>query len=362
MARAPALILLGACLAAIAGAPTASAERQSHYALVQHALDGYILPRIGAFDAGAGVLSKSVTAFCAAPGDAGRDELKARFRDALLAWAEAETVRVGPATQEGRAQRIAYWPDPRGAVARQLRQALARSDPALADPKRIAAESAAVQGFPALELLLSDTSTPPGAPSPDGAYRCKAATAIAANIAAVAHDVAEDWTKAGGWRDRMLRPGSDNPAYPSAGSAAADVLRSIATSLQLIVAAELNPLAEEGKKAKSFPQPYRHLGLSRDYLLAGIRACRALYDAARLDSYLDPDGPDHTAKTIASLFDEALANISSERWLADGPDAAASRELARATATKLSEARRLIATKVAQEAEISLGFNELDGD
>lgn len=360
MARARLILFLAACLAA--GVPAVAAERQSHYALTQHALDTYILPRIETFDVRTDTLSKSVTAFCNAPADAGRDELKSRFRDALLAWADAETVRIGPATQEGRSQRIAFWPDARGAVTRQLKQALARSDPALTDARRIAAQSAAVQGFPALELLLSDTATPLGAPGGEGAYRCKAATAIAANIAIVAHDVAEGWTRSGGWRDKMLRPGSDNPAYPSATAAAADVLRSIATSLQLIVAAELNPLNEEGKKAKALPRPYRHLGLSRDYLVAHIRACRALYDAARLDTYLDPDDPDHTAKTLQSLFDDALAGIASGTWTADGIDASESQEQTRATASKLTAARRLIATKVANAAEISLGFNELDGD
>lgn len=357
----PATLLLGILLLSPGGAATAG-ERQSHYELARHALETYILPKVEALSTRADGLATAVARFCAVPAEAERPNLRMQFRETLIAWAEAEIVRIGPVTQQGRAQRIAFWPDARGAVARQLRLGLASEDPALAASETIAAQSAAVQGLPALEVLLSDTDTPIGAPGKDGSYRCKVAVAISANVATVAREVADGWTTSGGWRDRLLRPGSDNPAFPSATTGAADVLRSITTSLQIIIEAELKPLAEDGKKLKSFPQPYKRLGLSRDYLLAGIRASRALYEAARLDSYLDPSDPSQTAKSLRSLFEETLASIASDTWMADGRDAAENREQAQKAAATLAAARRLIATDVAKAAEISLGFNELDGD
>jgi predicted lipoprotein len=339
-----------------------AADRQSHEALARNAIDTYVLPKVETFELQAVELAKSVAAYCAAPNDGLRQGVRDRFRGALLAWADVEIVRIGPVTQAGRAQRIAFWPDPRGAIGRQLRPALARRDPTLTSAKSISGQSAALQGFPALEQLLTDPASPLGASGEDGQYRCKVAAAIASNIATIAGEIARGWKEPGGWRERMLHPGPDNPTHPSATVAAGDVLRSLVTSLQIIIEAELKPLAEGGKKLQSFPAPYKRLELSRDYLLAGIKACRALYDAARFESYLDKTGEDDTGAAIGSLFDAVQSSIADDAWMAEGAEAKQNQDQARTAASMLAVARRLIATDVANAAQIPLGFNELDGD
>lgn len=346
----------------VAAAAARAGERQSHEALARLAIDAYVLPKVESFERQADELAKSIGAFCAAPDDGLRLGVRDRFRGALLAWADVEIVRIGPVTQAGRAQRIAFWPDPRGAIGRQLRPALARRDPTLTSAKSIGGQSAALQGFPALEQLLTDADSPVGASGEDGQYRCKVAAAIASNIATLAGEIGRGWKEPGGWRERMLRPGPDNPTHPSATVAAGDVLRSLVTSLQIIIEAELKPVAEGGKKLQSFPVPYRRLGLSRDYLLAGIKACRALYDAARFEGYLDPAGEDDTGAAIGSLFDAVQSSIAADAWMAEAADAKQKQDQARTAASMLAAARRLIATDVANAAQIPLGFNELDGD
>lgn len=344
------------------------AVHQSHYALAQHAIDGYVVPRLAAFETASKMLAGSVASHCGTPGDAGRAEVIARFRDALMAWAEAAVVRTGPAARDGRAQKIAFWPDPRGAVDRQLRQALARHQPEIAAPDTLRAESAAVQGFPALEYIIADKSVDFAGADDEGRYRCRVAAAIAGNIVALSHEIHDGWTRPGGWRDHMLRPGSDNADYPSAAASATDLYKSLTTSLQAIIEAELQPLAgtDKDKKSRSAGGPYKRLGLSRDYLLAEIKGCRGLYDAAKLASYLDADDPED--KKLLDLIDTAFSvtarEIASDAWAkaAGAKPGDDGFKPARVAVSMLGAARRIIATKVADRAEISLGFNELDGD
>lgn len=355
-----------AVLAWVALVPaTLHAEKQSHYDLVQKSIDGYVVPRLAAFQSATRSLAGSVSAYCSAPGEAGRADVVARFREALTAWAEAEVVRTGPATRDGRAQKIAFWPDPRGAVERQLRDVLAHRKTEMETPETLRGQSAAVQGFPALEIILADKTVDLGGSDEDGRYRCRAATAIARNIAALADEIHDGWVRSSGWREHMLRPGSDNADYPSAGAAATDLFKSLTTSLQAIIEGQLQPLAgkDKDKRPKASAIAYRRLGLSRDYLLAGVEGCHAFYKAADLASYLDAsDGEQKLLQdSIETAFAQTEHDIASEAWARAG-SGSNGQMIARAAASMLGAARRIIATKVAEAAEVSLGFNELDGD
>lgn len=91
----------------------------------------------------------------------------------------------------------------------------------------------------------------------------------------------------------MLRPGSDNADFPSATTSATDIFKSLTTSLQAIIEGQIQPLIitdqdkASGKQPKSPAQAYKRLKLSQVYLLANIKACRALYHAAHLPGYLE---------------------------------------------------------------------------
>lgn len=344
----------------------AKAERLSHYAMTQHAIDDYIVPSLGAFETASQKLAAATDQFCAAPDAGKRTALVAGFGEALSAWAQVEVIRTGPATREGRAQRIAFWPDPRGAVERQLRQALAQHQPEVAAEETLRAQSAALQGFPALELLIADGSVDIGGTDEEGRYRCRVATAIAHNIATLAHEIGDGWMRSGGWRDHMLRPGSDNVDYPSAEIAATDIFKSLTTSLQAILEAQLRPLAEDKKdqKPKVGSRPYKRLGFASDYLVSGIRGCHGLYRAAQLAAYLKATDPEQ--KRFAELVETAFTQAESGLTAKGASGAARSEDeivqAARVASSMLGGARRIIATKIADAAEIVLGFNELDGD
>lgn len=354
-------------LGLFAVAAPARSEHQSHSELTQRAIDGYVVPSLAAFQAASGTLATGMTSYCAAPSDAQRNKVTGQFRDALVAWARVEVIRTGPATRDGRAQKIAFWPDPRGAVERQLRQALAQRQPELTAPETLRAQSAALQGFPALELLLADHAPGIGGPDEESRYRCRVASAIATNIADLSRELNDGWVHPGGWRDHMLRPGSDNADFPSATASATDIFKSLTTSLQAIIEAQIQPLIlnDTDKKPKASAKAYRHLGMSREYLLAGINGCRALYGAAHLGGYLDANDPAQAklAGLIETAFSQTERQVSAKGWDGAGSDDNEGRSRqARPASSMLAAARRIIATNVAGTAEISLGFNELDGD
>lgn len=358
--------LAAAAFACLAVAPAARAEHQSLYVLVQHAIDNHFVPHFKVFETSAHALAKETAAFCADPSDAHRAALRARFKSTALAWAEVEYLRMGPASEAGRHERIAFWPDPRGVMERQLRPVLANRDASLLEPGALTKQSASLQGLPALEVLLADETTPIGAATDDGTYRCKLAVAISGNVASLAGEIVTDWTKDGGWRDRMLRPGSDNASYHSASEAAAEVAKSLLTGLQLMLEAQVKPRLEVAKegRAKSSGLPFRKLGYSDEYLLAGLKSTQSLYVATALDSYL-PDDKQKFRQLVSTGFETLSRLISADMKATPKPASAQSGsapDTFKTVSNMLGGIRRAIATEMLPAAEISLGFNELDGD
>ncbi len=199
-----------------------AAEPPSHSAIVQSAIEKHIIPHIDALKEAAAQLPGAVASMCRTGSAAAKEDLSSRFRNVVKAYAGIDFLRFGPMLEGGRRERLSFWPDPRGFVGRQLRLILVNKDEAIVQPGAIAKQSVAVQGLSALEALMTDKEFPlgPGEPS---RYRCEVAEAIAANVVGVADEIADGWEKPGGWKDKMLHPGSDNDTYKSPESSRASL-------------------------------------------------------------------------------------------------------------------------------------------
>ena len=357
-------------LAAMAAAMSAQArEMPSHFAIVQNAIDKFAVPRFQAFDQAAATLPRALEPVCKS-GDAGaREELDARFRDTVKAWAAVEYLRFGPLAEGGRRERLSFWPDPRGVMTRQLRQMLLNKDLKALESTPIVKQSAAVQGLPALEVLLTDKDNPLG-PGDQAAYRCALAKAITDNVAAIAHDILEGWTTAGGWKEKMLRPGSDNDVYKEPSEAAAEFVKAMLTGLQILSDTEVKPHLEPaiaagggealpGLKDKPVTGPFNKIGLSRDYFVAGASALEALNETLDLEGYL-PEDKDWVKNWAGNAW-----RAMRESDGAGGPPPGGKKSLAppvKELHTKINGLRQLIGKEMASAAGLTLGFNELDGD
>jgi predicted lipoprotein len=331
----------------------ASAAPPSHYQIVETALDQFVLPRVAKLRLAAAGLSPAVAKACHRGRAKDRAELRAKFREAVVAYAEVDFLRFGPLVAEGRRERLSFWPDPRGFVPRQLRLLVASNDPEKATEVSIAKQSAAVEGLPALELLIFEAENPL---APAASYRCQLAEAIAKNIATLADAVDDDWKRDGGWRDKLLRPGSDNDIYRDAQESAAEIVKALLTGLALVADVQVKPRLDGKVLATG---PYAKSKLTGEFYAASVRSLHALYDAINLEAYLDDDGA-----WVRGWADGTWRIIQAGDGLG-GPARGKPRSAApslRELFGRITGLRKIVTRELSTAAGLTVGFNELDGD
>lgn len=364
-----ALLAAAACVMVTlpATAPAAALPiRKSHATMVLDAIDKFIVRRAEALTKTTGDLATAVDAVCKASGDeSSRKAATAAFADTVRAWSGLDFVRFGPATREHRLERIFFWPDPRGFAFRQLNGLLAAKKPDLLESGALATQSVAVQGLTALEILLYDEKTPLGTTTDDaGKYRCALATAIAANVHAVAGEISSGWTAPDGFRLKMLTPGSDNPLYKDASETVREVMKALVTGIELcrdrFILPELTAVTATPPRRVRLAFESAHL--TGEYLHSSLVALKELYDAVGLDAYVPADKPwmaNFLPTSWKSLLDDAR---KLDKLRASERGSEAHLHALRKMRFDLSGIRQIIVKELAPNADIVMGFNELDGD
>ncbi len=354
MRASPGDLLFGAFAVAFLST-AAAAEPRSHYELVRSTLEVHVAPRIAAVRTAAEKLPGAVARLCERGDADARKDVDQKFKDAVLAYAAADFLRFGPMTEAGRRESISFWPDPRGFVGRQLRQVIAGNDPAMATAEGIAKQSAAVEGLPALGILLTDVDHPLG-PDAAEAYRCRLAEAIAANIAALAAAVDDGWKKPGGWKDKMLRPGSDNDTYKDPQEAASELVKAFLVGLALVADVQIKPRVDGKALAAG---PYAKSNLAADFYRAEVDSLESLYSALDLESYLDESGA-WMRNWASGAWRIMQASDGFGGLAANAPqkNAPSLRELF----DRMTGLRKIVSREMSAAAGLTVGFNELDGD
>lgn len=348
-------VLCALAVLSVTPAPSLAAEPQSHYALVNSALAKHVIPGVEALAATAARLPEAVEMVCSKDDDAGREVLGSIFRETVLAWARIEFMRFGPLTEAGRRERISFWPDPRGVMNRQLRQLLSGKDTMAISGGAIAKQSAALQGLPALEVLITDKQAPL-APGDASAYRCALALAIAENVKGMSSDLLQSWTKAGGWKDKMLRPGSDNDTYKEPKEAASELVKALLVGFQLVGDGQVKPHIDATAPVSG---PYAKSNLSALYYKAGVQSLEKLYNAMALESYLAPDKD--WVKNWAGGAWKTMNASDGAGGRGDGVAKGDEPPVAKVLAM-FSGMRKLVVAELSVAAGLTVGFNELDGD
>ncbi len=367
MLRAPAIVLgLAASVAFALGAGAAERAVPPYAETTTKIVDRYLAPRFEKFQKAVAKLADDLDATCRGKPErlsAARED----FDQVVLAWAEIEFLRFGPMAVTGRPERISFWPDPRGFMQRQLRALVAKRDATVLEPAALAAKSAAIQGLPALESLL--TAKPPiTSEDEDGRYRCRLAVAIAKNLQGIAGDLVAEWGEDNGWRARMLGPGPDNASYKTAAEAQAEFARGLVTGLQMIQDRQVAPLvaANAGTEPAAAKQPlqlpFAAAGLSSRYVAAEVASLKALYESLDLGRNVPEDKawmPRWIKQAWERLAHDAPAAI--EKGAGEKGDPERAREL-RSLRFHVDNIRKLVGRELAPLAGLTIGFNELDGD
>jgi predicted lipoprotein len=346
------------------GTPIVPIATEEDYArAVGHVVTDYIIPAYERLDMTTAVLAHALKDYCADYNIPSRLVVEGAFAAAIKAWAAVDFFRFGPMAGDGRYERFAFFPDVHGTGARQLRRFLASEDQKLLQPGALAAQSAAVQGLPALESLLysgSNALLEAGAPEP---FRCALAAAVSENVSIIAKDALAGWQGDDGWATLINKPGLENPVYRTHAEAMTEIVKAIVTGLEqdrehrLLPALGVTP--EEGKASRA---PYNASGQALSYLMASAEALESFSQASGLLDMLPESQKSYGDSALFefSNLKNALhdAGLDLEAALAD-PQLRA--KLSYATIV-LQSLRDNFQRHISVAAGLTPGFNSLDGD
>lgn len=338
--------------------PAAALDDTAYASLNRTAVERHILPRYEQMQAAMADLGRTTAAYCSAPGTGKIEDVRAAYHAAVDAWQSIQHVRFGPVDLFFRSQRIAFWPDPRNTIGRQMAEILSKQDADAVAADSLGRGSVAIQGLPALERLIFGSDAGKLSSGPDAAFRCRYASAITMNLAAMAKDTLAEWQ--GGFARQMQDAGSGNARYPAAKDATLDLFKSLYTAVELVADHKLaRPLGASADQARPrLSEAWRSERSLRNVLL-NLEAARDMYVTA-----FSPAVPDKAvdvairaefaaaldaAKAIGKPLEEAVANRS-ERGRVE------------TLAGKAAALKTLLVQRLPAVLDIPVGFNALDGD
>ncbi|MDF3858341.1 imelysin family protein [Achromobacter denitrificans] len=355
------VIKLAAAVALTAAAPWAAAAGLPADLGERLARD-YARPAVAKMAEAASALDGELRGWCAQPAAAGAARVGEAFEKLALAWSGVEILRFGPLVQANRYERLAFWPDTRGVMPKQVQALIAAQDEALLAPGALAGRSVAVQGLPALEYVLYGEPGLLGqSGAPGFAYACGYARAVAANVAAISRDVARAWSAEGDFGRQFARPQAGNDLYRDPQEVAAEAMKALSTGLQFARDVKIAPvLGDSAAAARPKRAAFWRSKLSTRLLAANVDGLKAFYLAGAYplpagDAWMDASmrgelgSIAQTLRAVPVPLEEALAQEEGRRLLT-------------LAALTLKNAKAIVDQDLAPALGVMIGFNALDGD
>ena len=355
------VIKLAAAVALTAAAPWAAAAGLPADLGERLARD-YARPAVAKMAEAASALDGELRGWCAQPAAAGAARVGEAFETLALAWSGVEILRFGPLVQANRYERLAFWPDTRGVMPKQVQALIAAQDEALLAPGALAGRSVAVQGLPALEYVLYGEPGLLGqSGAPGFAYACGYARAVAANVAAISRDVARAWSAEGDFGRQFARPQAGNDLYRDPQEVAAEAMKALSTGLQFARDVKIAPvLGDSAAAARPKRAAFWRSKLSTRLLAANVDGLKAFYLAGAYplpagDAWMDASmrgelgSIAQTLRAVPVPLEEALAQEEGRRLLT-------------LAALTLKNAKAIVDQDLAPALGVMIGFNALDGD
>lgn len=346
-------------LAAPAHAAVDDAKARS---IITAAITDFVRPAYAGFAQSTRALAENVKALCATPSQPALDDARSRFTDTAQAWSQAEIIRFGPITAENRQDRILFWPDRRGIGLKQVQAILSSGDQSAAEPVTLAGKSVASQGLGALEFVLfgSDAETLTG---PDGAFRCRYATAIAGNLDDMAGDLNAAWQDPEDISWLWSHFGPDNDRYRNAEEALGELVDVVVHGLEQVRDVRLNGfLGAKPDADKPRSAIYWRSGQTIASLAGNLGAMQKLLQVSAVGDLVSSDGS-WIPGAIEYEFGNAQAMTKDrdqplETRLSD-PASRARLEFLRVATSSLSG---LVGQRLTGDIGLTVGFSSLDGD
>ena len=360
----PAAACVAAALLLFGAAPAADARKAPTYAqAVDRTIDRVIVPGYAALAAATGELAAAMSGLCADPDGGSLEAARAGLAKVVTAFSRVELLRLGPAREDHRFERLFFWPDRRGRGRRQVEALIAREDEATLEGAALRQKSVAVQGLLALDLVLAGNGSE-GLADGSAVFRCRQGLAIAGAVDRTASGIHRGWAAADGFGALMRGAGPGNPVYRSHGEVVADLLGAAAEQLQVVERLKLRRMLRDGPdRARPKAAPFWRSGLARASIAANLDGVLALLHEGGLVALL-PASDAGLAARLGSELREALEAVSA---MSGGglPELLADPEKHRrlaVAAARVAAAASLLGEDIPPALGLVAGFNSLDGD
>jgi hypothetical protein len=321
---------------------TISADTQKTY--LTHVADDIVVPAYGDAAAQSQALHDLASKHCASGSVEGAPltELRDQWLKLAQAWASAEMINFGPATQSMSNLYINYYPDERGLVHSGVADLIA-ANPKLT-PTQLAQESAIVQGVPGLEEALYANDRLDAAQC---AYVISASEALTTRL----KDIEATWQK-----ESVSLLAIDQTASSDQGLN--QWVNSLLSLIETMKSSAIEqPLGLNGKSKGHVPAVTA--GQSRAIINAKLATLNQAFTDPVLTAILSRDNTD---SAVGDKLSTALADTST--LLAQMPEDISQAD--KATQQKLYDhlttVTQIIKRELIPTLGIRVGFNSTDGD
>ena len=340
------------------------ADAFDHKALAKRALEDHIRPGYRRFVDSAVATERALTAYCRAPSPQVRKSVDDAFDGLVAAWGRIEHIDFGPITKGQRLERIMLWPDRRGIAARQLANAVRSRDPDMTAPGKLAEKSVALQGLPALEILVFATGEPDAA-----SHRCRFAEAVAANLARIATAIADEWADPDGYTASWLEPGPANTAFLRPVETTVALAKALDRGLEKVRDMRIGGPIGFNPQRRKIPAALGLSGRAMLLIASNIDGLRHLHEEGGMGAAIVAAAATTGPKDAVALTDLVAKEIGTAKAAADAlvrlpTPFSEPRNVGRLVALgfPLKNARAVSRSLLEATAKVPMGFNASDGD
>ncbi|KAF0814754.1 hypothetical protein IGB42_00809 [Andreprevotia sp. IGB-42] len=332
--------VIAVVLLAVAGVSQAEALVPDTAFAVRWLDEGY-LARHNALQAAADQFSSASAAFCSKPAAATLADARNAYGKALLAWRSMDGATAGPNVLERTGRKIDFRPT-----------RVADIESAISDGKGVDALNVATRGLPAAEYLLWGDRQPTAQLNKlKKPARCAYLTGSAAQIVTDVHALDEGWAtyrKELAGEEAFFR----NNLFPETVGLMLAGLEGTLRRLPRVDDAKIEAYADWRSDVGKAAVSAQLEGFAVAYFGAGK-------DKASLAGFLvDHDKAAVNTRVLAAL-DNARALLKKMPQKIDAPAGAATRK---AFIKAVADIKHVVEGDVAEALDITLGFNDSDGD
>ena len=327
--------------------------------------DGPMIAGYRDFQAKAATLEQGVLTLCASPAPTSLEAARTGFHAAMDSWQKVQWIGYGPVEAFHRGQRVQFWPDKKNAGDRQMLALLKERNAEALEGNRIAFASVAIQGLPALEMLLFDTNQTAKLleAGDDATLRCRLAQGITANLTRIGGELVHDWSKPDGFANVLKSAGTGVNPYADTRQAASQMFNALHAQLSAMAevklayplaasAAESRPTRAESWRSK---RSLRNIAVNLDSLRDSF--------AASFAPTLRADGKGAAAdRLLAALTDAQTAAGKLSAPMEESMGESEGWTRLNGLKAKIKNAAQVLETEVATALDVQVGFNGLDGD